>query len=115
MALRSIARQAPPVLQPAMGALPQLTRRLKLRHVAFLLLLLSGAIPLAITNWLLIAQNRELLVTEEKSYLTTSAQALSRELDDYLAGARRELEQMGAGTLAPPGSARSRSGCASPG
>ena len=86
-----------------MGALPQLTRRLKLRHVAFLLLLLSGAIPLAITNWLLIAQNRELLVTEEKSYLTTSAQALSRELGEYLAGARRELEQMGAGTLASPG------------
>ena len=71
--------------------------------MAFLLLLLSGAIPLAITNWLLIAQNRELLVTEEKSFLTSSAQSLSRELDDYLAGARRELEQLGAGTLAPPG------------
>ena len=54
-----------------MGATPQLTRRLKLRHVAFLLLLLSGAIPLAITNWLLIAQNRELLITEEKSFLTS--------------------------------------------
>jgi putative nucleotidyltransferase with HDIG domain len=86
-----------------MLSLPQLTRRLKLRHVAFLLLLLSGAIPLAITNWLLIAQNRELLVTEEKSFLTTSAQSLSRELDEYLGGARRELEQMGAGTLAAPG------------
>lgn len=89
--------------QPAMGALPRLTRRLKLRHVAFLLLLLSGAIPLAITNWLLIAQNRELLITEEKSFLTSSAQALSRELDDYLAGARRELEQVGVGMLVPPG------------
>ena len=88
-----------------MGALPNLTRRLKLRHVAFLLLLLSGAIPLAITNWLLIAQNRELLVTEEKSFLTSSAQSLSRELDDYLAGARRELEQLGAGTVVPPGAA----------
>jgi len=86
-----------------MGALPRLTRRLKLRHVAFLLLLLSGAIPLAITNWLLIAQNRELLVTEEKSLLTSSAQSLSRELDEYLGAARRELEQMGAGTIAPPG------------
>ncbi|MEO7795054.1 MAG: HD domain-containing phosphohydrolase [Thermoanaerobaculia bacterium] len=73
--------------------------------MAFLLLLLSGAIPLAITNWLLIAQNRELLVTEEKSFLTSSAQSLSRELDDYLAGARRELEQLGAGTVAPPGPA----------
>ena len=86
-----------------MGSLPRWTRRLKLRHVAFLLLLLSGAIPLAITNSLLIAQNRDLLVTEEKSFLTTSAQSLSRELDEYLGGARRELEQMGAGTLAPPG------------
>jgi len=93
------------VLDHAMGALPNLTRRLKLRHVAFLLLLLSGAIPLAITNWLLIAQNRELLVTEEKSFLTSSAQSLSRELDDYLAGARRELEQLGAGTVVPPGAA----------
>jgi len=88
-----------------MVTLPRLIRRLKLRHVAFLLLLLSGAIPLAITNGLLIAQNRELLVTEEKSFLTSSAQSLSRELDEYLGGARRELEQMGAGMLAPPGPA----------
>ncbi|MEO8276419.1 MAG: HD domain-containing phosphohydrolase [Thermoanaerobaculia bacterium] len=88
-----------------MDAQPRTARRLKLRHVAFLLLLLSGAIPLAITNWLLISQNRELLVTEEKSFLTSSAQSLSRELDEYLAGARRELEQVGVGTLAPPGPA----------
>ncbi|MEZ5313926.1 MAG: HD domain-containing protein [Thermoanaerobaculia bacterium] len=82
------------------------TRRLKLRHIAFLLLLLSGAIPLAVTNGLLISQNRELLRTEEKSYLTASAQSLSRQLDDYLAASRGQLEMIGQGILAPPGPRR---------
>jgi putative nucleotidyltransferase with HDIG domain len=86
-----------------MRALSSLTRRLKLRHAVFLLLFLSGAIPLAISNGLLIAQNRELLVTEEKSYLTASALSLSRELGDALAAMRRELEGLGGAILAPPG------------
>ena len=86
-----------------MRRLARWTRRLKLRHAAFLLLLLSGAIPLAVTNGLLISQNRELLRTEEKSYLTASAQSLSRELDDYLVHARGQLELVGRGLLAPPG------------
>jgi putative nucleotidyltransferase with HDIG domain len=86
-----------------MPDLSSLVRRLKLRHAVFLLLLLSGAIPLAITNGLLISQNRELLETEEKSYLTASAQALSRELDDYLGSTRHELESLGESILAPPG------------
>ncbi len=88
-----------------MGTRNPLSRRLKLRHVAFLLLLLSGAIPLTLTNWKLIAENRELLETEELSSLTASAQSLSRQLDDSLAGAKRELELLGAGLLAPPGAA----------
>lgn len=80
-------------------------RRLRLRHLIFLLLLLAGAIPLAISNWVLIAQNRDLLETEEKSYLTQSAQSLSRELGDYLAGNKRLLHQLGVGLLAAPGAA----------
>ena len=46
-----------------MRSLLDLTRRLKLRHAVFLLLLFSGAIPLAISNGLLIRQNRDLLET----------------------------------------------------
>ena len=53
-----------------MRSILELTRRLKLRHVVFLLLLFSGAIPLAISNGLLIRQNRDLLETQEKSSLT---------------------------------------------
>jgi putative nucleotidyltransferase with HDIG domain len=86
-----------------MRTLADVTRRLKLRHAVFLLLVLSGAIPLAISNGLLIRQNRDLLETEEKSALTASAQALSRELGGYLASNRRELESLGEGILAPPG------------
>jgi putative nucleotidyltransferase with HDIG domain len=88
-----------------MRLLSHLTRRLKLRHAVFLLLFLSGAIPLAISNWLLIGQNRDLLVTEEKSSLTASAQALSRELDDSLGATRRDLESLGTAILTPPGPA----------
>lgn len=79
------------------------SRRLGLRQVIFLLLLFAGAIPLAISNFVLIRQNRELLETEEKAYLTESAQSLSREVNDYLAGVERQLHQLGSGMLALPG------------
>lgn len=82
------------------------TRRLRLRHLVFLLLVVAGAVPLAISNSVLIHQNRDLLETEEKSYLTESAQSLSRELNDYLAGIKRQLHQLGGGLLAVPGPAR---------
>ena len=81
------------------------TRRLGLRQLVFLLLLLAGAVPLGISNWVLIHQNRDLLETEEKSYLTESAQSLSREVNDYLAGTKRQLFQLGTGLLAVPGPA----------
>lgn len=86
-----------------MVRLPRTTRRLGLRPVIFLLLLFAGAIPLAISNFVLIRQNRELLETEEKAYLTESAQSLSREVNDYLAGVERQLHQLGSGLLALPG------------
>jgi putative nucleotidyltransferase with HDIG domain len=80
-------------------------RRLRLRPLVFLLLLGAGAVPLAIATTLVIGQSRELLETEEKRYLTESAQSLSRELNDYLAGTRARLDQLGASLLAFPGPA----------
>ena len=79
------------------------TRRLRLRQLVFLLLVLAGAVPLAISNSVLIHQNRDLLETEEKSYLTESAQSLSSEVNGYLAGTKRQLHQLGSGLLAVPG------------
>lgn len=78
-------------------------RRLRLRPLVFLLLLVAGAAPLAISTLLLVFENRELLQTEEKRYLTESAQSLSRELNDYLAGSRSRLEQLGGSLLVFPG------------
>ncbi|MDX1502134.1 MAG: HD domain-containing protein [Thermoanaerobaculia bacterium] len=76
---------------------------MKLRHQLFLLLVVSGMVPLAISSYLLVRQNRGLLETEEKSYLTRSASFLSIQLDDYLGAARAQLRQLGEGLLAPPG------------
>jgi putative nucleotidyltransferase with HDIG domain len=80
-----------------------LLRRLRLRPLLFLLLLVAGAAPLAISNALLIIQNRDLLETEEKRYLTESAQSLSRELHDHLAGTRARIEQLAGTLVAFPG------------
>ncbi len=77
--------------------------RLGLRPLVFILLLAVGVLPLAISSTLLIQRNRELLVTEEKRYLTQSAQSLSRELNDHLSGVRRQLHQLGSTLLALPG------------
>ena len=79
--------------------------RLRLRPLMLLVLLFVGAVPLAISTVLLILQNRELLQTEEKRYLTESAQSLSQELNDYLEGTRSRVEQLGASLLEFPGPA----------
>ncbi len=76
---------------------------LKLRSVLFLLILFAGIVPLAISTWVLTEPNRELLRTEEQTDLTRTAEALSKEVDKVLAGARRELEILGRGLLAAPG------------
>lgn len=80
-----------------------LTGRLNLQHLFFLLLMLSGIIPLTIISLLLISQNRDVLETQEKTNLTRSAMSLSVELSDDFAWNRRQLSQLGAGLLAPPG------------
>ncbi len=72
-----------------------LLSRLPLRHLVLLTLLVSGIVPLAVSSALLARQNREILETQEKSYLTRSAQFLSVELSGSLATARDQLLQLG--------------------
>ncbi len=85
-----------------MSFLITIFQRLRLRHFLFLLLLLSGIVPLAVSSYLVIQQNREILETQEKSYLTQSAQFLSLELNQHLVSTRQRLDQLGqAVRLAP--------------
>ena len=85
-----------------MAAPRKLLRRLRLRQLLFLLLLVSGIVPLAVSSLMLLQQNREILETQEKSYLTGSARFLSVELDRFLASIRSELDQLGGALLAAP-------------
>ena len=78
-----------------MSLLITILQRLRLRHFLFLLLLLSGFVPLAVSSYLVIQQNREILETQEKSYLTRSAQFLSLELNQHLVSTRQRLDQLG--------------------
>jgi HD-GYP domain-containing protein (c-di-GMP phosphodiesterase class II) len=81
-------------------------RRLKLRHALLLALLLSGIIPLAISSFLLIQKNEEVLRDAERDYLIRKAGALSREVSSYLIAIQRPLKELGNGLLAAgaPGS-----------
>jgi|CXWL01.1.fsa_nt_gi putative nucleotidyltransferase with HDIG domain len=56
-------------------------RRPKLGHVLFLALLLSGIIPLVVSNALLVRQTRTQLEEQERNDLTAAADALTREVD----------------------------------
>ncbi len=85
-----------------MAAHRQLLRRLRLRQLLFLLLLVSGIVPLAVSSLLLLKQNQEILETQEKGYLTGWARFLSVELDSFLGSIRGELEQLGGSLLAAP-------------
>jgi putative nucleotidyltransferase with HDIG domain len=86
-------------------ARPNLFRRPRLRHLLFLALLISGIIPLVISNALLIGQNRSRLETEERTQLTQAAEALSREVSDQLATVRDALHHLGQGLMVAPGPA----------
>ena len=82
-----------------------LLRRLKLRYVLFAVLLLSGIIPFTISSFFLFGRDQEMLENKEREYLITKADTLSREIDAYLSGVRRHLDQLGGGLLLPPGPA----------
>jgi putative nucleotidyltransferase with HDIG domain len=86
-----------------MRSIVQTFRRPKLRYLLFLALLLSGIIPLVISNAVLIGQNRDRLETEERTQLTQAAEALSREVSDQLADVRSSLHHLGRGLLVVPG------------
>ena len=85
-----------------MSSLTEFLYRLRLKHLLFLILLFSGIIPLAISSFLLIRQNTDILRTQEKSYLARSSGFLSQELDGFLVETRDRLEQLGDSVLAAP-------------
>lgn len=97
-------------MKGASDAGPQMTtqrrsflRRLKLRHALLLTLLLSGIIPLAISSFLLIQKNEEVLRDAERDYLIRKAGALSKEVSSYLVAIQRPLKELGNGILVAPG------------
>lgn len=87
------------------GSPPQRRRTLKLRHLLFLVLLVSGIVPLLISSARLIGENTEVLKTQEKELLTRAAQALAEDLSEDLRTRSEELRQLGRGLLAGPGAA----------
>ncbi len=77
--------------------------RIPLRHLIFLLLLGSGLIPLVAASVFLTRRNVDLFETQEQTFLTRSAEALSEEVGTALATLEREVRQLGEGFLALPG------------
>ncbi len=88
---------------PQMTQRRSLLRRLKLRHALLLTLLFSGIIPLAISSFLLIQKNKEVLRDAERDYLIRKAGALSKEVSSYLVTIQRPLKELGNGILVAPG------------
>jgi HD-GYP domain-containing protein (c-di-GMP phosphodiesterase class II) len=78
---------------------------LKLRHLLFALILLSGIIPLLIASQLLIRDNQEVLKTQEQVILTHSAQSYADALSELLSHHKDQLRQLGRGLLSFPGDA----------
>jgi putative nucleotidyltransferase with HDIG domain len=84
---------------------PARARRVPLRHLLFAVLFLSGVIPLVVGSVLVVRGSRAAFEAQERLYLVSSANALSRELSESLAAARRQLALIGAGLGAPAGPA----------
>ncbi len=81
----------------------RLVRRVKLRHLLFGLLMLSGIVPLLISNFYLIQRNEEALKTQEQVNLTQRAQAFAENLSNDLARVKDQLRLLGRGLLEAPG------------
>ncbi len=79
------------------------SRRVKLQHILFLLLLLPGILPLMLSSFYLLRSNREALQVKEKELLTLSAQGFAQLLSDELESRADELRQVGRGLVAAPG------------
>ena len=78
-------------------------RRLKVRHALLLVLLLSGIIPLAVSSFLLINKNEEVLRNSERDFLIRKAGVLAKEVSAYLSTIQRPLHELGSGLLVAPG------------
>jgi len=82
-----------------------LLRRLRLRYVLFVVLLLSVIIPFIVSSFFLFGRDQEILENKERDYLIVRAGTLSHEINEYLVGIRRQLDQLGSGILLPSGPA----------
>jgi putative nucleotidyltransferase with HDIG domain len=82
-----------------------LLRRLRLRYVLFVVLLLSGIIPFIVGSFFLFGRDQEILENKERDYLIARAGTLSHDINEYLVGIRRQLDQLGSGILLSSGPA----------
>jgi putative nucleotidyltransferase with HDIG domain len=82
-----------------------LLRRFRLRYVLFVVLLLSGIIPFIVSSFFLFGRDQEILENKERDYLIARAGTLSHDINEYLVGIRRQLDQLGSGILLPSGPA----------
>jgi HD-GYP domain-containing protein (c-di-GMP phosphodiesterase class II) len=106
-----VSAPAPPERRPperrrptsARVEVPRRRRVLKLRHLLFLLLLLSGIVPLVISSNLLIRDNIEVLKTQQQEILTYSAQSTADALSERLTQRKDQLRQLGRALLSYPG------------
>ncbi len=92
-----------PPVRPRFSGLEILQGRIKLRYLLFLLLLLSGIVPLLISSVKLINYNKEILKRQEMFLLTHSARSLADSLSDDLARRHEQLRQLAAGLVVAPG------------
>lgn len=76
--------------------------RLRLRNLFFLVLLVSGIIPLVILTSRLNTYYQGVLIDQETVLLTTAAQAIADDLSDDLARRTEQLRELGRGLLANP-------------
>ncbi|HXU44684.1 MAG TPA: HD domain-containing phosphohydrolase [Thermoanaerobaculia bacterium] len=81
-----------------------LLRRLKLRSVLFAVLVLSGIVPLILSGALLLIQNGAILQNAEREVLIREVQSLTRQVDANLKAMRSQMNLLGLGLLAVPGS-----------
>ena len=88
---------------PPVSKLGSAINRIPLRNLIFLLLLVSGLIPLVAGSVFLTRRNIELFETQEQTFLTRSAESLSEEIRTDLATLEREVRQVGEGFLSLPG------------
>lgn len=85
------------------GVVGRQLRRLKLRHMLFVLLLLPGILPLLFSSMHLLRRNQEIVKSQQQEILANTAQNFVGQLSDDLARRRVALEEFGHAILAPPG------------